>query len=66
MEDIMKIVKTLEESGLLVKGIIETVKNEIKEQQGGEFLPMILGALAASLLGNALTGRRVIRAGENF
>ena len=66
MEDIIKIVKTLEESGLLVKGIIETVKNEIKEQQGEEFLPMILGTLAASLLGNVLTGRRVIRAGENF
>ena len=72
MEDVMKIVKSLEESGLLVKGISETIKNEIKEQKGG-FLPMLLGNLAASLLGKALTGKgviraseRVIRAGENF
>ena len=65
MEDIMKIVKSLEESGLLIKGVSETIKNEAKEQKGG-FLPMLLlaGTLAASILGNALAGRRVIRAGE--
>ena len=63
MEDIMKIVKLLEESGLLIKGISETIKNEAKEQKGG-FLPMLLGTLAASMLGSALTGRGVIRAGE--
>ena len=61
--DIKKIVKTLEESGLQVKGISETIKNETKEQKGG-FLPMLLGALAASLLGSSLTGKREIRAGE--
>ena len=61
--DIKKIVKTLEESGLQVKGISETIKNETKEQKGG-FLPMLLGALSASLLGSSLTGKREIRAGE--
>ena len=64
MEDIMKIVKSLEESGLLIKGINETIKNEAKEQKGG-FLPMLLGTLAASMLGSALTGRGVIRAGKD-
>ena len=63
MEDIMKIVKSLEESGLLIKEISETIKNEAKEQKGG-FLPMTLGTLAASLLGNALTRRGVTRAGK--
>ena len=63
MEDIMKIVKSLEESGLLINGISETIKNEAKEQKGG-FLTMLLGALAASMLGSALTRRGVVRAGE--
>ena len=61
----MKIVKSLEESGLLVKGISETIKNETKEQKGG-FVPLLLGTLATSLLGSVLTGKGVIRAGENF
>ena len=64
MEGIMKIVKSLEESGLLIKGISEIIKNDAKEQKGG-FLPMLLGTLAASILGTALTGRGVIRAGED-
>ena len=55
----MKIVKSLEESGLLIKGISETIKNEI-EQKGG-FLSMLLETLAASILGSELTGRGVIR-----
>ena len=63
MKDIMKIVKSLEESGPLIKGIKETIKNEVKEQQGG-FLPILLGTFTASILRNALTGRGVIRAGE--
>ena len=63
--DIMKIVKSLEESGLLIKGISETIKNEAKEQKGG-FLLMLLGTLPASLLGNALKGRGVIRADEGL
>ena len=54
MEDIIKIVKSLEDSGLLLKGVTETVQNEVKEQKGG-FLNMLLGTLGASLLGNILT-----------
>ena len=63
MEDIMKIVKSLEDSGLLIKGVSETIKNEVKEQKG-VFLGMILRNLSASLLGNILTGKGTIRAGE--
>ena len=63
MQDFLKIVKLLEDSGLLLDGITETVKNEVKEQKGG-FLSMLFGTLAASLLGNMLAGRGVIRDGE--
>ena len=63
MNDIMKIVKSLEESGLLIKGVSETIKNEAKEQKGG-FLGMLLGTLGASLLGNLLKGKGTIRAGK--
>ena len=52
MEDIMKIVKSLEESELLIKGISETIKNGAKEEKG-RFLPMILGKSAAILLGKS-------------
>ena len=58
MGDIIKIVKSLEDSGLLLKRVTETVQNEVKEQKGG-FLSMLLGTLGASLLGNLLTGRGV-------
>ena len=51
MEDVMKIVKQLEEWKLLIQGICETIENETKEQNGG-FLSMLLGTLAASILGN--------------
>ena len=64
MEDITKIVKSREESELLIKGISETIKNEVKEQKGG-FLPVLLVTLAASMLGRALIGRGVIIAGED-
>ena len=63
MQDLLKVVKTLEDSGLLLDGITDTVKNEVKEQKGG-FLSMLFGTLAASLLGNMSAGRGVIRAGE--
>ena len=63
MEDILNIVKPLENSGVLLKGVSETIQNEVKEQKGG-FLSMLLGTLGASLLGNMLAGRGVIRAGE--
>ena len=59
----MKIVKSREQSRLLIKGISETIKNEPKEQKGG-FLSMLLGTLTASLLESALTRRVVVRAGE--
>ena len=59
MEDIVKIVKSLEDSGLLLKGVTGTVQNEVKEQKGG-FLSMLLGTSGASLLGNILTERGAI------
>ena len=61
---IMKIIKSLEESGLLIKDISETFKNEAKEQKGG-FLGMLLATLGASLLGNLSTVRGTIRADES-
>ena len=67
MENIMKIVKLLEESRLLVKGISEIIKNETKEQKGKfnkKFISMLLGTLAVTILGNALEGQGVIRTGE--
>ena len=63
MNDIMKIAKSLEESGLLIKDASETVKNEAKKQKG-EFLAMSLGTLGASLLGNLLTYKGTVRAAE--
>ena len=59
MEDTMKIVKLLDESGLPVKEISETIKNETKKQKG-VFVPMLLGTLAASFLGSRLTGKGII------
>ena len=67
MQDLLKMVKSLEDSGILLDGITEKVKNEVKEQKGG-FLSVLLGTLGASLLGDVLTkdlsGRGVVRAGE--
>ena len=63
MDDIMKTIKYLEESGLLITSIRKTVKNEAKEQKG-RFLGMLLGTLGASWLGNLLTGKEVMRASE--
>ena len=63
MNDIMKIIKSRDESGLLIQGVSETNKNEEKEQKGG-FLSMLLGTLGASLLGDLLTGKGTIRTGE--
>ena len=62
MNDIIKIVQAIEDSNILLKGVTETLKNERKEQKGG-FLSMLLGTLGASLLGNLLTGKGVVRAG---
>ena len=66
MKDIMKIIEALENSGILLKGVSKTTKNESKEQRGG-FLSMLLGTLGASLLGNLLTGGKgIIRAGDGI
>ena len=59
----MKIIKSLEESGLLIKGVSKTIKYEVKEQKGG-FLRILLGTLGASLLRNLLTVKSTIRAGK--
>ena len=64
MNDIMKIIKPLEESGLLIKGFSETFKNKGKEQKGGS-LSILLGTLGASLLGNLITDKGVMRACES-
>ena len=63
MNDIMKIVQALEDSNILLKGVTKTIKNETKEQKGG-FLSMLLGTLGASLLGNLLSGKGIVRAGS--
>ena len=63
IEDIIKIVKSLEETRLLIREIKETIKNETREQKGA-LLSRFLGTLGASLLGSALTAKGVIRAGE--
>ena len=63
MNDIMKNIQALEDSGILWKGVTKRIKNETKEQKGG-FLSMLLGTLEASLLGNLLTGKGIVRAGE--
>ena len=63
MEDIFKTVKFLEDCGLLLEGVSETIKNETKDQNGG-FLSVFLDVLGASLLENMLAIKRFIRAGE--
>ena len=63
MKDIIKIVKSVEDSGLLLKGVSEIVQNEAREQKGG-FLSMLLRALSASLLGNILASKEINKAGE--
>ena len=66
MNDIMKIIKALENSGILLKGVNKAIKNETKEQKSG-FLSMLLGTLRASLLGNLLTGGKgIMRAGDGI
>ena len=60
----MKIVKSLEDSALLLKGVSETIQNEAKEQKKG-FLSVLLGTLGASLLGNMLASKGINRASLN-
>ena len=63
MEGIIKIVKSLEDYGLLLTGVSETVQNEARQQKVG-FLIMLLGTLGTSLLGNILAGKEINRAGK--
>ena len=65
MKGIIEIVKSLEDSGLLLKGVSETIQIEAKKQKEG-FLTMLLGTLGASLLGNILTGKGINKAGERI
>ena len=65
MNDIMKIIEALENSGILLKGVSKTIEYQTKEQRGG-FLSMLLGTLGASLLGNLLSRKRMMRAGESI
>ena len=61
----MKIVQALEDSNILLKGVTKTIINETKEQKGG-FLSILLGTLVASLLGNLLTGKGIVRTGSGY
>ena len=72
MNVIIKIIKSLEDSNLLIDGITETVKHEIKKQEGG-FLPAFLAPLAASLVqpvvsivGKGISGRGIRTAGRGY
>ena len=65
MNDILKIVQALEDSNILLKGVTKNIKNETKEQKGG-FLSILLGTLGASLLGNLLSEKGTVRAGEGI
>ena len=65
MQDIIKIIKELENCDILLKGVSKKIENEIKEQRGG-FLSMLLGTLGASLFGNLLTGKGIMRAGDGI
>ena len=65
MEDIMKIIEALENSGILLKGVSKTIENETKEQRRG-FSSMLLGTLGATLLGNLLRGKGIMRAGDGI
>ena len=64
MKDFIKRVKSLEDSGLLLQGLSETIQNEVKEWKGG-FLSMLLDTLGASLLGYILEGKGTNRAGRS-
>ena len=65
MKDLIGIVKSPEDSDLLLEGVSETIQNKSKKQKG-RFLSMLLGTLGASLLGNILAGKRINRAGEGI
>ena len=59
VKDIIEIVESLKDSGLLPERVSKTIQNEAKEQKGG-FVSMLLSTLGASLLGNILEGKEII------
>ena len=63
MSDVMKIVQALQDSNIILNGVTKTIENETKEQKGG-FLSTLLGTLGASLLGNLLSAKGIVRAGS--
>ena len=63
MNYIMKILQALEGSNILLKRVTKTIKNKTKKNQKGGFLSMLLGTLGASLLGELLAGKGIVRAG---
>ena len=63
MNGIMKIVQALDDSNILLKEVLKTIKNETKKQKW-EFWSMLLGTLGASLSGNLLSGKGIVRAGS--
>ena len=65
MNNIIKIIEALENSGILLKRVTKTIDNETKEQRGG-FFSMLLETLGASLIGNLLSGKGLARAGEGI
>ena len=65
MKDIIKIAKSLENSGLVLQGVSETIQNEAKEQKE-RFLSILFGTLGVSLLGNILAEIKMNRAGEGI
>ena len=64
MNDIMKIIEALENSGILLKGVTKTIENETKEQRGGS-LSMLLGTLRARKLVNRRKRNSTCRRGSN-
>ena len=62
MNDITKIVLALEDSNILLKGVLNQLR--MKQKNKGGFLRMLLGALGATLLGKLLSGKRIVRTGS--
>ena len=59
----IKIVQALKNSNAFINGVTKTIKNETKKQKGG-FLSMLLGTIEASLFGNLLSRKGILRAGS--
>ena len=66
VNDMIKIVKALEDSDILVKGVTETLQNDVKKGGALPILPMLLGTLGSSLIEILLSGRGLYRTGQGF